>query len=692
MAKEVIVTLDDHRIPIPTVDVRGFIANALKVLEWREINTPRDMKRVTASQMDQIKGHSVYDYQYHLTIRYSKVDDGSTLLNYELKEKKQGDKKKCQDKLKQLQKSINELAFESFEVAAEQPVPDTYGDAKFADEAELRKKDFITASSPSNRLLIAPWGENEFMTVPVPYTNMHAMVCGPSGTGKSSGFFVPNLVFRLGGSVIVTEATAGGEIPELFSDTAGWRAFKGDKVYFFNPEYAKGTRINPLDLLKYTPDAEFAAVADEIANLVIVNTTPPTSTRSDPIWDKSEKHLLWIMIMHVARSGDPKLAHFGGIRELLRKSDKQLKTILRSSNSEIAIEEYDAFLSHSSENFRHGVFAGLLQRLNPWLSSVVQTMTATTDLDLDQLRNEKFAFYISVPSRKKYLKPIASLIFNFILDLSLSNRKFKYPPALLLDEFTNFGAIPQIDDALSIIRKRNIPVVLGYQNHGQLIYLYGRDITDKIISNLSTRVFFRQRNDKDAEQLSDALDTQTIIDKKTDDQGHTTIRELARPLMTVRQLKTMAPTEVIITTEATNPIKTTRFDYVRCPQPRGFDMPELPEHELIQIEKLSDAVLAAAAKKAKAKAEEEFQYGTAKGDVDDVVGAAKKKHKFKEHNNPPPPGTDGPDPDEPEPTPPSDGPMPEPEPPDPDPPKPKPKPKPKKDRKKANYDDWEIPG
>ena len=64
MAKEVIVTLDDHRIPIPTVDVRGFIANALKVLEWREINTPRDMKRVTASQMDQIKGHSVYDYQY----------------------------------------------------------------------------------------------------------------------------------------------------------------------------------------------------------------------------------------------------------------------------------------------------------------------------------------------------------------------------------------------------------------------------------------------------------------------------------------------------------------------------------------------------------------------------------------------------------------------------------------------------
>jgi type IV secretion system protein VirD4 len=679
---KVVVTHPGHKIPVAFERFRGFIANVLESLEWREIKTPRELLQITAIQMDQVKGHSTHDYKFNLKIKYEKADDASVVLNYELG-LSTTDKKKCKNKLDKLRATVEELAYEAIRAATLLPVPDTYGDAKFADEAELRRKDFITKDAPAYRLLLAPWGDKENLTVPVPYTNMHALVCGPSGTGKSSGFFVPNLVYRLDNSVIVTEATAGDEVPELFKDTAGWRQFKGSKIYFFNPDYAKGTRINPLDKLKITPPHEFAAVADQLANLVIVNTTPPGTSRSDPIWDKSEKHLLWIMIMHVARSDDPGLAHFGAIREILRKSDKQIKMILRSSNSQIAQEEYESFLSHSSDNFRHGVFAGLLQRLNPWLSSVVQTMTATTDLDLQALRQEKFSFYISSPSRKPYLKPIASLIFNFILDIALAREKFKHNPVLLLDEFTNFGAIPQIDDALSLIRKRGLPVVLGYQNQQQLNDTYGKVIATKIISNLSTRVFFRQREDEDAEKLSDALDTKTVIETKTDDRGNTQTREVGRPLMTVRQLKTMEPTEVIITTEATNPIKTKRFDYHRCPQPNGFDTPDLVEHDLMPIERLSDATLELAAKSAKSKVKKDLDSGPLRQDIEEVVIKAKKKHDLKDIVNPPPPPADD--------IPPSPEPEPQPEP-DPEPP-PKPEPKKKTRKKKTDdYDEWDIPG
>ena len=44
-------------------------------------------------------------------------------------------------------------------------------------------------------------------------TNWHALICGPTGAGKSSGFFIPNLLSRVGSSAIVTEATAGFEPP-----------------------------------------------------------------------------------------------------------------------------------------------------------------------------------------------------------------------------------------------------------------------------------------------------------------------------------------------------------------------------------------------------------------------------------------------------------------------------------------------
>jgi type IV secretory pathway TraG/TraD family ATPase VirD4 len=668
------VTHNDHHIPIPINDFRGFIANVLRSLDWREIQTPRDYKRVTAIQQDEMRGHSTWALKFKLKITYKKASDGNTILNYELTEEKSKLKKNCQDKLMELMKTVHELAQDAVATAAEQERPTTYGSAKFADEEELRAKGYIQPSSEPNRLLLAPWGK-EFVTVPVMFTNMHGMVCGPTGAGKSSGFFIPNLVYRTQCSMVVTEATAGDETPDLYAKTAGWRQFKGSKIYFFNPDHARGTRINPLDKLKYVTNAEFPQVADELANLVIVNTSPPGAVRSDPIWDKSEKHLLWIMIMHVARSSDPKLAHFGAIREILRKSDKQIKQILQDSNSSIAREEFDSFLHHSSENFRHGVFSGLLQRLNPWLNAVVQTMTATTDLNLDELENQNFSFYLSVPSRQKHVKPIAALIFNFILDLALK-KKFKFPPAMMLDEFTNFGAIPGIDEALSIIRKRDLPVILGFQTQSQLTNVYGPIIADQITSQLATRIFFRPRKPRDAEDLSDALDDQTIIDKRTDDRGNTTIREIGKPLMSVRDIANLPPNEVIIMTESTNPLKIERYDYNTCPPPIGFDPPELVEHELMQVETLNDATLEMKAKTAKEKAQKDLDFTSRKSEMEATIVTAEEKHDLDplpQVGQPQPEVQPGPQKEEPAPAPTEK--------------------KKKKVRTKVDsYDDWDVPG
>lgn len=674
----VTATHSNHHIPVPFGDFRGFIANALRTLDWRDITTPRDYKRVTAHQEDEARGHSSLFYKYKIEIVYRKAPDGTTILDYTMSESKARNLQKVQERLFEFFTKIHELSLDAAETAAEQELPTTYGSAKFADEAELRKKGYIENKVQANRLLLAPWntnGSTEFLTVPVEYTNMHGMVCGPTGAGKSSGFFIPNLVYRTKCSMIVTEATAGDETPDLYYKTAGWRHFKGGKIYFFNPGYAKGTRINPLDKLKYVSEAEFPQVADELANLVIINTTPPSATRSDPIWDKSEKHLLWIMIMHVARSDDPKLAHFGAIREILRKSDKQIKQVLQESKSDIAREEYDAFLYHSSDNFRHGVFAGLLQRLNPWLNSVIQTMTATTDLDLDALQEENFSFYLSVSSRHQHMKPIAALIFNFILDLALKTQ-FKYPPALMLDEFTNFGAIPGIDKALSIIRKRDLPVMLGFQTQSQLITTYSPMIANEITSQLATRIFFRPRKAKDAQELSEMLDDQTIIDKKTDDRGNTVVREVGKPLMSIRDIFNLPSNEVIVMTESTNPLKVPRYDHHICPAPIGFEPPELIEHELISVERLSDTTVSMQAKTAKEKAEKDKQFTKQKKEVDQTISTAEDKHNLK-----PIPEEILPDPELVEAT--------LKEEPAPEPPRKPPK---KKVKKQDSYDEWDIPG
>ena len=433
----------------------------------------------------------------------------------------------------------------------------------------------------ARRLLLAPWGidQKEVISVPRAQTSWHALVCGPTGAGKSSGFFIPNLIGRIETSAIVTEATAGVEPAELYVKTAGWRAFHGHRIYLFNPSDMTSTRINPIDSVLRAPAHERVAVADGLANLFIINTTPSDAQRGDPIWDKTERQLLTVFIMHMVET-DPELSHFGAIRRMLADSEKNLERELMNSPSSYAAQEFTAFCKHSSENFRHGAFSGLLQRLNPWTSESIVRLTQTTDLDVDQLKHELFTFYLSVPSRKSHLKPIASLVFNYLIDLSLDTQ-FDHPLSLILDEFTNFGFIPGIDEALSIIRRRELSCVLGIQDYKQLESIYKRDKASIIVSQLGTRIFFRPRQLHTAKEISDGLGHQTITDEQLTDTGHMQTRQLGRPLLTASELMELKPNEVLIMTPTTPPLLCERFTYETFGVPPGFEPPARAEHQIL---------------------------------------------------------------------------------------------------------------
>ncbi len=591
-----------QNISVKSKDLRHFLGSSLNSLGWK-VHTPRVLKRVRAMKQERLAGMIRFNFSFEVEISYSENADGTTTLNYELHDA--GDNKagsvKCRQVLEALVATVGRDAADFAESREAETPPDTYGSARFAKEDELVNAGYIKDMVAPDVFLLAPY-RDRFLCVPKAQAARHALVCGPTGAGKSSGFFIPNLVKRITSSVIVTEATAGDEMPELFVKTAGWRAFKGSHVYFFNPGRTFGTRINPMDKLKTADPIEFSAIADELAQLVITNTSPPTVVRSDPIWDKAERHLLWILMMHAGSSGDPKLANFAAIRELVRKSESHIRSVLANSKSPIAAEEFNAFVAHSSENFRHGVFSGVLQRLNPWLTDKVATMTETTDLSLHDLQQQLFSFYLSVPSRKGHLKPIAALVFNFLLDLALESQ-FANPLTLLLDEFTNFGAVPGIEDVLSIIRRRKIPVVLGVQSFEQIRKLYGREIAKIIVSQTATRVFFRPNEHEDAEEISRRLGDMTGVHEDTSEDGRTSVREFPRRLMTAAQLTTMPEDDVIAMLPQGNPVQLKRFTYETFPAPEDFDYPPFEKHALVKPGPfLPQAVAVQQAKEAQAKA------------------------------------------------------------------------------------------
>lgn len=381
--------------------------------------------------------------------------------------------------------------------------------AKFADLKRLKEKGLLEQPNDpekSKRFRIGRF-ENRIVSLPPNQSEMHQLVCGPTRCGKTTGLFVPNLIERIQTSAIVTEATAGDEAPDLYSKTAGYRAQNGHKIYYFNPDDLHSNRVNPLDQIEL--DRYAGRHVSTVAKL-IMNTTTQDKHTGDQFWTDSERFLLKSLIWHAVGERKHGNGHLGYICELLQLTEDDLKAIMASSRIIKAREQFGSFISKGSEDTRNIVMGGLLQRLDLWTEPMTVELTRATNINIDELPDQLFTFYISMPGHKEELQPLASLLFNWIMQIVL-DKKFKYPITLLLDEFTNFGFINRMDNKLTTIGHRKIPICMGIQDTVQLKTVYDK-FADIFRTQPGTRIFFRPRDGDVAKRISEDLGITTVID------------------------------------------------------------------------------------------------------------------------------------------------------------------------------------
>jgi type IV secretory pathway TraG/TraD family ATPase VirD4 len=224
-----------------------------------------------------------------------------------------------------------------------------------------------------------------------------------------------------------------------------------------------------------------------------------------------------------------------------------------------------------------------MQRLGLWVNPRICALTETTDINLDTLPEQLFTFYLAVPAQKTHLKPVAALVFNFILEQALQ-RTFKRPLYLSLDEFTNFGMIPAIAQKLSIIRHKQIAAVLGVQDFIQLQQVYGKDDAMLMRSQPGCKVFFRPRTFDVAKGISELGGMMTVVDRKIGSSGQITERESGRPLIDPGEVLAMDDKSMIVFTPATDPIKLPRFTWQDHED--ATSIKALPKLEIVVDERL----------------------------------------------------------------------------------------------------------
>ncbi len=546
--------------------VAEIVSTTLNRLGWSRVFVNEKLRQASAEDKEsKLIGKDYWRNESYALIRWRKVSDGIE-VEIEVTERQMQWAGYCKGRLEEIVNGLISDVGQLTEVEQDNEPSDMYGSARWASDEDLEEAGYF--GDGHKRFILGVDTIGECVSVPERETAMHAVVCGPTGSGKTSTIYIPNLIERTGVSSIVTEATAGDEQPDLFNKTAGFRQLSGQKIYKFNPDDMTSHRINPLQYVKTFDQAV------QTAGLIVKNTSNKISY-GDQIWETAEKQLLTVLILHAVGQK----AHLGSIRRWLCEGADGLAQMMRTSQFVEAQREYEGFYINSSEGFRNGVLSGLMQRLNLWVSPKIVALTEKTDIDIESLANERFTFYLGAPAHKEHLKPLAALVFNFVLNLALEKR-FKYPLVLFLDEFTNYGYVPGIAEKLTIIRHRDIPVVLGFQDYVQMRKIYGEEDAGLLFNQPGTKIFFRPRDGNTAKRISDALGNATIVERKVTSSGQIQERKISRQLMNPGEVMALEKGKVIVFTPSTPPILLQTYTWQKYESATAYEPPIFRELEV----------------------------------------------------------------------------------------------------------------
>jgi|GEM_PF-1751123 len=368
----------------------------------------------------------------------------------------------------------------------------------------------------------------------------HMAFFGPPGAGKSATYFCNSLHdWSQSGSVIVLDPKG-----ELYDQTARFyeNVFRIDLQ---NPGISD--RWNFLPACK--GDAEFAAEAASI----ILGVDATKHTNADPFWQEAESAALTALLLYLADT-DPE-ATPGSVQSLisLKKFEELNGMMMAHPNKDVAT--YWGMFTKIKPETQGGVLIGLGVRMavfnNPAAQKLAMPISKKDELrgvmriDLAALRTAGTAIYVVVPegSASRYRTVLATL-FGMASSM-LRKHELQPEDAPVLFIFDEAGNIPihGLAEMLGVGRGRQVGVMLGYQNIGQVYAQYGNDKGDAILDSIGTMIFLPGLGHRTAEYASKRVGQVTTW-------GHTSIdvagsrlldsersTEVGRPLLDASEVR-----------------------------------------------------------------------------------------------------------------------------------------------------------
>ena len=442
-------------------------------------------------------------------------------------------------------------------------------------------------------LVLGCVGKKNAVTALVDTDDIHCLMIGASGVGKTAFFLYPNLEYACASGMSFLALDTKGDLARNYGAVASrYYGYQVAVIDLRNPTRSDGynllTLINRyMDICREQPDNLAArAKAEKYAKILAKTIVSPEGDASDRgqnafFYDAAEG-LLTAVVLLLAEYLPPTeeqpqerrhiVSVFKLVQDLLapskiHKGKNGFQVLMDVLPDTHKARWFAGAALNSAEQAMASVMSTVLSRLNAFLDSELeQVLCFDSAIDAEQFASRKSAIFLVLPEEDPSKNFMAGLMIQ-----TLSRELFsvadenggKLPNRVVLfcDEL---GTMPAFDilPLFSAGRSRKLTLVPIIQSLAQLEKNYGREGAEIIQDNVQDTIFGGfAPNSQTAEVLSKALGSRTVMSGSVSkgsgkDSASRSLQMMERPLMTPDELKSIPKGQFVVMKTGTHPMQT----------------------------------------------------------------------------------------------------------------------------------------
>lgn len=331
--------------------------------------------------------------------------------------------------------------------------------------------------------------------------NNNDLIVGSSGSGKTGGYVIPNILQSKESMVI---ADTKSLLAKKLSSHLRSEGYDVKVIDFINPH--NSTRYNPLDYVGFNSKT---GMYNEQDILTIASAMIPNYDMEEMFWTGSARSVIACVIGYVLEVFDECDKNMTSVVAVFKALCSQMED--NSGKGYVKfLEEWKLEYPRSFAVKKYELFKNVVNADKTWnciqqfvsaeldvfdFNEITEMFTNKDTFKLNQLGNKKIALFLNISDTDRSLDKLVNIFYAQVFQVlfreadKTTEGRLSVPVRIFLDDFATNTYIPNFEKTISVIRSRDIYVSIILQSLTQLETIYTKPQAITIINNCDNIIY-----------------------------------------------------------------------------------------------------------------------------------------------------------------------------------------------------------